>query len=66
MPDVKRVTSDVWAGSDTRGCSFGSVITGDGIVIIDSHHKSATAMRQKSGIAKRGPLRYIINAGSDN
>tara|TARA_Y100000588_G_scaffold2672_1_gene3679 strand:- start:3132 stop:3260 length:129 start_codon:yes stop_codon:yes gene_type:complete len=42
------------------------VITGDGIVIIDSHHKSATAMRQKSGIAKRGPLRYIINAGSDN
>ena len=58
---MQQLTSNVFVETQIRGCNHGFVTTSDGIVMIDSPHKPSDALQLKAEIAKRGPLRYIIN-----
>ena len=58
---MKQLTTNVFVENEIRGCNHGFVTTSDGIVMIDSPHKPTDAMKLKAELAKRGPVRYIIN-----
>jgi len=58
---MQQLTGNVFVETRIRGCNHGFVTTSDGIVMIDSPHKPSDALKLKAEIARRGPLRYIIN-----
>jgi len=58
---MKQLTANVFAETGLKGANHGTVMTSDGIVLIDTPHKPSDAMRLKGEIERRGPLRYIIN-----
>ena len=58
---MRRLTDNVYVETGQRGANHGIVTTSDGIVLIDGPHKPSDALRLKADIARRGPLRYILN-----
>lgn len=58
---MQQLTSNVFVETQSRGCNHGFVTTSEGIVMIDSPHKPSNALKLRTEIATRGPLRYIIN-----
>ncbi len=58
---MKQLTANVFAETGLRGSNHGIVTTSDGIVLIDGPFKPSDALRLKVAIARRGPLRYILN-----
>lgn len=58
---IERVTENVYACTDRRGCDPGYVVTKDGVVLIDTPQLPSDAVRMREEILKRGPLRFLIN-----
>jgi cyclase len=58
---MKQITANVFVETGLKGANHGFVTTSDGVVLIDTPHKPSDALRLKSEIERRGPLRYIIN-----
>jgi glyoxylase-like metal-dependent hydrolase (beta-lactamase superfamily II) len=58
---MNQLTENVLVETGLRGANHGIVTTSDGIVMIDGPHKPSDAVRLGAEIARRGPLRYIIN-----
>ncbi len=58
---MKQLTANVFVETEQRGSNHGLVNTSDGLVMIDGPHKPSDALRLKADIARRGPLRYILN-----
>jgi len=58
---MRRLTENVFVQTGPRGSNHGIVTTTDGIVLIDGPHKPSDTLRLKAEIARRGPLRYILN-----
>jgi cyclase len=58
---MKQLTANVLVETEQRGSNHGLVTTTDGMVMIDGPHKPSDALRLKADIARRGPLRYILN-----
>ena len=58
---MKQLTANVFVETEQRGSNHGLVTTSDGLVMIDGPHKPSDALRLKADIARRGPLRYILN-----
>ena len=58
---MKRVTENVYAATDIRGCNPGYVVTSDGVVIIDTPQLPTKAVEMKEEALKNGPIRYLIN-----
>ncbi|MBU1206408.1 MAG: MBL fold metallo-hydrolase [Proteobacteria bacterium] len=58
---MERVTKNVYAATDIRGCNPGYVVTSDGVVIIDTPQLPTKAVEMKEEALKNGPIRYLIN-----
>jgi cyclase len=58
---MRPLTANVMVETGLRGSNHGLVTTSDGLVLIDGPFKPSDALRLKAEIARRGPLRYILN-----
>ncbi len=58
---MKRITQNVWAETEIRGCNPGYVVTSDGVVIIDTPQLPSKAVAMREEVLKKGPVRFLIN-----
>ena len=58
---MHKVTENVYAETEFRGCNPGFVVTKEGVVMIDTPQIPAEAISWRDEIAKHGPVRYLIN-----
>jgi len=58
---MEKVTNNVYAETEFRGCNPGFVVTKEGVVMIDTPQMPADAIKWREEIAKHGPVRYLIN-----
>lgn len=58
---MERITNNVYAATDIRGCNPGYVLTKDGAVVIDTPQLPTKVVAMREEIVKKGPIRYLIN-----
>lgn len=58
---MEKITQNVYAATDIRGCNHGYVVTSDGVVIIDTPQLPTRAKEMREEILKQGPVRFLIN-----
>lgn len=58
---MEKITSNVYAETEFRGCNPGFVVTNEGVVMIDTPQIPTDAIEWRTEIAKYGPIRYLIN-----
>jgi cyclase len=58
---MQKVTDNVYAGVNFRGCNSSFVVTTEGIVMIDTPMVPAEAKKWREEVGKYGEIRYIIN-----
>lgn len=58
---MEKITDNVYAETGFRGCNPGFVVTGEGVVMIDTPMIPADAIGWRDEIAKHGPVRYLVN-----
>ena len=58
---MQRITNNVYAETEFRGCNPGFVVTSEGVVMIDAPQMPLDAIKWRDEIAKHGPVRYLIN-----
>ncbi|NQU16314.1 MAG: MBL fold metallo-hydrolase [Desulfobacteraceae bacterium] len=58
---MQRVTENVYAATDIRGCNPGYVVTSDGVVIIDTPQLPTKAVAMREEALEKGPIRFLIN-----
>jgi len=58
---MERVTDNVYAATDIRGCNPGYVVTSKGVVVIDTPQLPTKAVAMREEASKKGSLRYLIN-----
>jgi glyoxylase-like metal-dependent hydrolase (beta-lactamase superfamily II) len=58
---MQKVTDNVYAGTNFRGCNSSFVVTGEGVVVIDTPMVPAEAKKWRQEIEKYGEIKYVIN-----
>jgi cyclase len=58
---MQKVTDNVYAGLNFRGCNSSFVVTTEGVVMIDTPMMPAEAKKWREEVQKFGEIRYIIN-----
>jgi cyclase len=58
---MEQVTPVVYAETKLRGCNPGYVVTGDGVVVIDTPQLPTYAVKMRQEAEAHGPIRYLIN-----
>jgi len=58
---MERITANVYAATDIRGCNPGYVLTKDGAVVIDTPQLPTKAVALRDELLKKGPIRYLVN-----
>jgi cyclase len=58
---MQKVSQNIFVETGFRGSNVGFVVTGDGVVMIDSPQLPANAVKWRDIIARHGPVKYIIN-----
>ena len=58
---MERVTDNVYAITDIKGCNPGYVATSDGVVVIDTPQLPTKAVALREEALKRGPIRFLIH-----
>jgi len=58
---MERITDNVYAATDIRGCNPGYVVTSEGGVVIDTPQLPTKAVAMREEILKKGPIRFLIN-----
>ncbi|MFC2013825.1 MBL fold metallo-hydrolase [Chloroflexota bacterium] len=58
---MQKITDNVYAETEFRGCNPGFVVTKEGVVVIDTPQMPTEAIKWRDEIAKHGPVRYVIN-----
>ena len=58
---MEKVSDNVYAETEFRGCNPGFVVTKEGVVMIDTPQMPADAISWRDEIAKHGQVRYLIN-----
>jgi cyclase len=61
---MERVTQNVYAATDIRGCNPGYVVTSEGVVVIDTPQLPTRAVAMREEVLKKGPVKYLINTES--
>jgi cyclase len=56
-----RIAAQTYAETEFRGCNPGFVVTGEGVVMIDTPQLPQDALRWREEIARYGKVRYVIN-----
>jgi cyclase len=58
---MEKVTNNVYAATDIRGCNPGYVVTSEGVIIIDTPQLPTKAVAMREEALKKGPIRFLIN-----
>jgi cyclase len=58
---MEKVTGNVYVESQISVCNSSFVVTGEGVVVIDTPMVPANAKKWAAEAAKHGPIRYVIN-----
>lgn len=58
---MQKVTNNVYAGMNFRGCNSSFVVTTEGVVIIDTPQVPAEAKKWREEVQKFGEIKYVIN-----
>jgi cyclase len=58
---MQKVTDNVYVGTGFRGCNSSFVVTGGGVVIIDTPMVPAEAKQWREDAEKHGKIEYVIN-----
>jgi cyclase len=58
---IEKISKYVYTEVGVRGCNHSFVVTGEGVVMIDTPQFPADAVKWHQEIAKFGPVLYIIN-----
>ena len=58
---MQKITDNVYAETEFRGCNLGFVVTKEGVVMIDTPMMPGESIGWRDEIAKHGPVRYLIN-----
>jgi len=58
---MEQITRNVYVETGFMGCNTSFVVTGEGVVLIDTPMVPADAKKWAEEIARHGPLRYVIN-----
>ena len=58
---MQKVTNNVYAATDFRGCNPGYVVTSDGVVAIDTPQLPSKAVEMREEMLQKGLLRFLIN-----
>jgi len=58
---MQKVTGNVYAGTNFRGCNSSFVVTTGGVVMIDTPMVPAEAKKWRTEAEKYGAIRYVIN-----
>jgi len=58
---MQKITDNVYAGLDFRGCNSSFVVTSAGTVIIDTPMVPAEAKKWREEVSRFGEIRYVIN-----
>jgi cyclase len=63
---MQKITENVYAGMNFRGCNSSFVVTTDGVVMIDTPMVPAEAKKWREEVQQYGELRYVINGEPHN
>jgi cyclase len=63
---MEKITANVYAGMNFRGCNSSFVVTSDGVVVIDTPMVPAEAKKYLEEIKPHGEIRYVINGEPHN
>jgi len=58
---MQKVSENVFVETGFHSCNAGFVVTGSGVVMIDSPQQPAEALKWREIIARHGPVKYLIN-----
>lgn len=58
---MQKITENVYVESELSACNTGVVVTGEGVVVVDTPMAPAAAQQVAAEIAKLGTVRYVIN-----
>ena len=58
---MRKVTGNVWTDTTLRGCNPSMVLTGDGVVVIDTPQLPTKAVALRREAESHGAIRYVIN-----
>lgn len=58
---MERVTENVYFETGLRGCNPGFVVTGDGVVVVDTPQLPTRAVAMRELAESHGEIRYLIN-----
>src|SRR5918999_4869589 len=58
---MRRVSGNVYAEFYYWGCNPGFLVTGDGVVMIDTPQQPIDAVRWRERLLEHGPIRYLVN-----
>ena len=58
---MRRVSKNVYAEIYLWGCNPGFLVTGEGVVMIDTPQQPIDAVRWRERLLEHGPIRYLIN-----
>jgi glyoxylase-like metal-dependent hydrolase (beta-lactamase superfamily II) len=58
---MQQVSANVYVETSFRGCNPGFVVTGDGIVMIDSPQNPSDCVKWREKMKAKGDVRYLIN-----
>ena len=58
---MKQIKPNIYVENELSACSNSYVVTGEGVVVIDTPMLPANAKKLAAEMAKYGPVRYVIN-----
>lgn len=58
---MQQIAKNVYVETDFRGCNVGFVVTGEGVVMIDTPQMPRDAVKWREEVARHGTVRYLIN-----
>jgi cyclase len=58
---MERITENVYATTDIRGCNPGYVVTAEGVVVVDTPQLPTRAVAMRKEVLQKGPFRFLIN-----
>lgn len=59
--DMQRVTDNVFTNTKLRGCNPSFIVTGDGVVVVDTPQLPTKAVAMRQLAEQAGEIRYLIN-----
>ena len=58
---MRRISESAYAEIYFWGCNPGFIVTGEGVVMVDTPQQPIDAVRWRERLQEHGPIRYLVN-----